>query len=228
MPFAGRLKIRGKIVVLSGLHIGAGTTGGIGLVDTPLVRDPLTRRPVVPGSSLKGRMRQSLELLVGQNSTEVSRLFGAPAEYSSRERTRLFVRDALLSEQSAMKLESMETDSLYVEIKSENRINRASGVAEHPRQIERLPAGSELDMEFVYNASEIDQVADDLQNLAAALNFIEDEYLGGNGSRGYGKVAFKISDLEWKSLDQYKTRQQGVQHRCQNGWIEEAVALVKS
>lgn len=228
MPFAGRLTIRGKITVVSGLHIGAGTTGGIGLIDTPLVRDPLTRRPVVPGSSLKGRLRHALELLVGSNNPEVSRLFGGPADHSARERTRLFVRDAVLTDESAAKLESMDTDSLYVEIKSENRINRASGVAEHPRQIERLPAGAILNLEMVYNPDSADQVSDDLQNLAAALDFVADEYLGANGSRGYGKVAFQISSLEWKTLDHYKTRQQGESKDTAASWVKEAVELVKS
>ncbi|MBY0546606.1 MAG: type III-A CRISPR-associated RAMP protein Csm3 [Candidatus Obscuribacterales bacterium] len=228
MPFAGRLTIRGTITVLSGLHIGAGITGGIGLIDTPLVRDPLTRRPIVPGSSLKGRLRHALELLVGAHHPEVSRLFGAPTDHSSKERTRLFVRDAVLTAQSASKLESMDTDSLYVEIKSENRINRASGVAEHPRQIERLPAGAILNLEMVYNPDSTDQVSDDLQNLAAALDFIEDEYLGANGSRGYGKVAFQISSLEWKSLDHYKTRQRANAKDATTSWVQEAVELVKS
>lgn len=229
MPFAGRLTIRGKIQVLTGLHIGAGTAGGIGLIDTPLVRDPQTRRPVVPGSSLKGRLRHALEILLGSGNAEVLRLFGGPADNSAKDsRTRLFVRDSLLTDQSATKLESLDTDSLYVEIKSENRINRASGVAEHPRQIERLPAGSELDLELVYNVVSEDQAREDLQNLAAALDYVEDEYLGGSGSRGYGKVAFQIQSLEWRSLHDYKERKKGVRKGTGSGWIQEAVEMVKT
>lgn len=229
MRFAGRLTIRGKIQVLTGLHIGSGTAGGIGLIDTPLVRDPLTRRPVVPGSSLKGRLRHALEVLVGQNNHEVSRLFGGPADNANKDnRTRLFVRDSVLTDQSATKLESLDTDSLYVEIKSENRINRASGVAEHPRQIERLPAGAELELELVYNVASSEQASDDLQNLCAALDFVEDEYLGGSGSRGYGKVAFQIQSLEWRSLDDYRKRTKGLRKGAGSGWIEEALELLKS
>lgn len=229
MRFAGRLTIRGKIQVLTGLHIGAGTAGGIGLIDTPLVRDPLTRRPVVPGSSLKGRLRHALEILVGPNNAEVVRLFGGPSDGGNKDhRTRLFVRDSVLTDQSANRLESLDTDSLYVEIKSENRINRASGVAEHPRQIERLPAGAELNLEMVYNVVADDQITDDLQNLAAALNFVEDEYLGGSGSRGYGKVAFQVQSLQWRSIEDYRERKQGVSKDTASTWIQDAVDLTKA
>ncbi len=54
----GRLLIEGEIEALTGLHIGAGRGDlVIGGMENPVVRDPLTDRPYIPGSSLKGKLR---------------------------------------------------------------------------------------------------------------------------------------------------------------------------
>ena len=48
-----KIKISGKIIVKSGLHIGGGgETSMIGAIDSPVVRDTLTKLPIIPGSSL--------------------------------------------------------------------------------------------------------------------------------------------------------------------------------
>jgi CRISPR-associated protein Csm3 len=60
------LVIEGKIKLLTGLHIGAGNDQiKIGGVDNPVVRDPVTKEPYIPGSSIKGKMRMLLELYLG-------------------------------------------------------------------------------------------------------------------------------------------------------------------
>lgn len=205
MQFTGRLIIRGKINVLTGLHIGTGGSGGIGLVDNPVIRDPLTRRPIIPGSTLKGRLRHALEMILGSESAEVWRLFGAKVDaFDKKGSGRICLRDAHLTDDSAKALESVDTDSLYVEIKTENRIDRARGVAEHPRQSERLPAGAIMHFEIIYNAYDQKEVLDDLQNIEAALRFVEDEYIGGSGTRGYGKVEFEVEELAYTSVDNYR------------------------
>ena len=54
--------IKGKIVLKTGLHIGAGSDEiHIGGIDTPVVKDPLKGWPYIPGSSLKGKIRTLLE-----------------------------------------------------------------------------------------------------------------------------------------------------------------------
>ncbi|MBZ0187124.1 MAG: type III-A CRISPR-associated RAMP protein Csm3 [Candidatus Obscuribacterales bacterium] len=207
MSFFGRITLTGTISVQTGLHIGTGGAGGIGLVDNPIIRDPISKRPIVPGSSLKGRLRHGLETLLGENSQrhpEVTRLFGGSADDSESGLTRLYVRDSHLTEGTVKHLESLDSDSNFVEVKTENRIDRVTGTAEHPRQAERLPAGSKLELEIVYNVYNLDEAADDLQNLRACFDFVEDEYLGGSGSRGYGRVKLPIDKVVWKTIDDYK------------------------
>ena len=54
----GKLLIRCKLTVLTGMHIGGSDTySAIGAVDAPVIRDPRTHLPIVPGSSLKGKLR---------------------------------------------------------------------------------------------------------------------------------------------------------------------------
>jgi CRISPR-associated protein Csm3 len=60
------LEVRGELELLTGLHIGAGKDEvKIGGMDNPVVRNPLTREPYIPGSSLKGKIRMLLELYYG-------------------------------------------------------------------------------------------------------------------------------------------------------------------
>jgi len=60
------VEITGELELLTGLHIGAGNDNiEIGGMDNPVVRDPLTNEPYIPGSSIKGKMRMLLELYLG-------------------------------------------------------------------------------------------------------------------------------------------------------------------
>ena len=45
---------------LSALHVGTGQ--GVGIVDLPIARSKATNLPVVPGSGLKGILRDELQL----------------------------------------------------------------------------------------------------------------------------------------------------------------------
>jgi len=57
------INITGKIVLKTGLHIGAGDTEmHIGGTDNPVVKHPHTNEPYIPGSSIKGKVRSLVEL----------------------------------------------------------------------------------------------------------------------------------------------------------------------
>ena len=57
----GKIVILCEMKVVTGLHIGAsGAFSAIGAVDSPVIRDPMTQMPIVPGSSLKGKLRTLL------------------------------------------------------------------------------------------------------------------------------------------------------------------------
>lgn len=86
---------------------------------------------------------------------------------------------------------------LYTEFKPENTINRFTSAA-NPRFMERVVEGSEFEFEIIYgvyqmNENDTDEVVNnDLSNLLEALRLLESSFIGGSGSRGYGKVKFKL------------------------------------
>ena len=76
------------------------------------------------------------------------------------------------------------------EIKFENSINRVTAVA-NPRQIERVIRGALFGVDMMYEMEEENEAVEDLTILAEGIKLVQYDYLGGNGSRGYGKVAFR-------------------------------------
>jgi len=118
--------------------------------------------------------------------------------------SRLIIRDAYLADDWATKLrESEYTDMPYTEIKWENVINRLKGTAEHPRQMERVPAGAEFNVNFVINIFDGDDEKEYLECLKSGLELLQGDYLGGSGSRGYGQVHIFIGQPEIKDIKDY-------------------------
>ena len=117
---------------------------------------------------------------------------------------RLIVRDAHLDSHSVEKLKRVDTGLYMTEWKFENGIDRITSAA-NPRQVERVPAGAEFKFELVYTIENEEQVIEDLKNLAIALAILEDDALGGHGSRGYGKIKFQQIQFFYRSLAQYQT-----------------------
>ena len=212
-PIMGKVLIRGTILCETGLHIGGAQESlDIGGIDAPVLRDPLTRRPYIPGSSLKGKMRALLERKTGKEfqrysgqnvwrhecsdpACDVCRLFGATGgKDGDNLPARLIVRDCKLTDESEEKLRTIETGLQYMEWKFENALDRVTAAA-NPRQLERVPAGAEFEFEMVYNVETEDkeEVKEDLNNVLDLMSLLEDDFLGGHGSRGYGKIKFKIA-----------------------------------
>lgn len=223
----GRVILTGEVEARTGLHIG-GSPGAlaIGNVDLPVIRDARTNRPYIPGSSLKGKMRSLSEKLTGapqnrnigrdvkihiaENAEEYGRywvnpVFGVPGEvkFGVTAPNRLIVRDVPLTEGSARELLDKKTDQPFTEVKWEAAIDRVTSAAT-PRQIERVPAGARFGpMELVLSLYLREDVAH-LAHLLTALQLVEDDYLGGQGSRGSGKVAFLNLSVACKHGDAYK------------------------
>ena len=196
----GKFIITGKIKVLTGLHIGtSGDFSAIGAVDNIVIRDAVTNKPIIPGSSLKGKMRYLLSRAkynstltmpnIKKESDDIKRLFGAsePVVLS-----RLQFCDMLLREKDYGR--DVEFDLPYTEIKYENTIDRGTGTA-NPRQQERVPAGSEFDFRLIYNIENTENMEEevkcDFENILLMFELLEDDYLGGHGTRGYGRVKFE-------------------------------------
>lgn len=81
------------------------------------------------------------------------------------------------------------TDLPYTESKTEVTIDRITAKA-MPRTIERVPAGVSFNVNMVINIFDGEDESKLLKTLNDAMALLEDDYLGGNGSRGYGQVAF--------------------------------------
>ncbi len=238
----GRVFIETKIKALTGLHIGGSNTDlEIGGLDKAVIRNPLTKRPYIPGSSLRGKMRSQMEKLLGlpqnqpigqvrihtcQTKSEfdnnggclVCTVFGVPAEKDYDNHTRLVVRDAELTDTSAQSLQDARTDLLYGELKTEVAIDRVTSAAT-PRTIERVPAGAVFgpaELVFgVYDAADFARV----KVMLDALQLVEDDYLGGSGSRGSGKVKFEEIHLYLRNGKDYS---QPVHYREQSfGSVQE-------
>ncbi|RUR78677.1 type III-A CRISPR-associated RAMP protein Csm3 [Chlorogloeopsis fritschii PCC 9212] len=291
----GKFILKSQIEVKTGLHIGGGGENlDIGGLDKPVIRDPLTQYPYLPGSSIKGKLRAITERLTnkplnrpsgsntyryesddladgfsevgglliryeGASTCLVSRLFGSTGTncwidtdtvasqglesvqnaqrrhiaWATNSRTgrfvenannqlnagetvgeyikvkgrncpaRLIVRDSHLSPQSAEQLKKVDTGLFMTEWKFENGIDRVTAAA-NPRQFERVPAGSIFEFELVYTVENPEQAIKDLENIAIALAILEDDALGGHGSRGYGKVEFKKFNFFYRDLEYYR------------------------
>ena len=211
------------LILESGLHIGAGDSEiHIGGIDNSVVKHPISGEPYIPGSSLKGKIRSLLEWKSGAVQEEplgkkeydrsegaqqtavkhILQLFGISGDTQDEGfqkkigHTRLAFWDCPLDETYAQ--EQRDNDRLYTEAKSENRINRIAGTAEHPRQTERVPAGAKFRFKLTLKTFDGDDAAL-RQTLLTGLKLLEWDSLGGSGSRGYGKVRFANLALDGDS-----------------------------
>lgn len=297
-PLLGKFRLASTLIAETGLHIGGGGEKlDIGGLDKPVVRDPLTQYPYLPGSSIKGKLRSILERVLnkplnraggsgtfryesddlvdgyseisdeqkvayeGAINCQISRLFGSTGgsnfwvetelaraeklermdvtctikgvQYSKVKKgrnapARLIVRDCHLQSESAEKLKRVDTGLYMTEWKFENGIDRVTAAA-NPRQIERVPADSRFKFELVYTVEDARQAIEDLQNIAIALSLLEDDALGGHGSRGYGKVRFENFQCFWRDLGQYRrVTEDGIGFRASILEVEDTLALLKN
>lgn len=187
-----KIKLNYTIELVTGLHIGGNSENvEIGGIDNPVIKVATKdNQPYIPGSSLRGKMRCLLEQIEGATavgrSGKVNSLFGySEAKIPSR----LIVRDAYIQKESAELLKNCDSlDMPYTEGKWENSIDRTKGTATNPRQTERVPAGVKFDAEFIINIWEDDDEKQLRLLLENGIKALENDYLGGNGTRGYGQV----------------------------------------
>lgn len=152
----------------------------------------------------------------------IQKLFGSVAKESDF-KTRLIVRDAYLNnevfEQMLNKtgdFEKLELD--YTEGKWENTIDRLTSTA-NPRQLERVPAGAKFDFSIVFTYyEESDGVL--VKMLLEGMQLLQDDYLGGSGSRGYGQIIFQDISISEKTAESYKEHS-GATEKVSNKTLDE-------
>ncbi|MDK2976597.1 MAG: CRISPR-associated protein Csm3 [Candidatus Marinimicrobia bacterium] len=221
MKLEKKIFIKGNILAVTGLHIGGSNQGmSIGGVDNSVIRDPITLVPYIPGSSLKGKMRSLLEKQLGHMSYDekndfygpcdcgeciICKIFGTSAN-KAKESGRLIVRDAFMNESSRLELEqNTNMDMPFTEVKTEASIDRIKSKA-NPRQLERVPAGTTFQFELVLDIYNGDDEKEFLDYIEQALHLVEDDYLGGGGSRGSGQVRIEWDEVKktYKDRDAYE------------------------
>jgi len=223
------LEIKAKLVLETGLHIGAGDSEmHIGGIDNSVIKHPITQSPYIPGSSLKGKIRTLLEWRSGEvkkaplslddlkeakNKEEVKnilRLFGIGGDAKNTDDivkeigvSRLAFWDCALD--AGWEKAIRDDNQLLTEAKSENTIDRITSTAGNPRQTERVPAGAKFNFKLMLRQFEGDK-PELLDLVLKGLKLLELDSLGGSGSRGYGKVKFieLTVDGKTRNLDDIK------------------------
>lgn len=200
-------KIEGTIKLQSGLHIGGGDASmKIGGIDNEVIKHPITNEPYIPGSSLKGKIRSLLEWKLGlvginegkpanvtknypteiekENAVKIAQLFGNGGEIKNNEDLSKKIGVTRVSFNDCEIKEKVKT-----EVKFENSINRITSKADNPRQTERVPSGATFNFTVTVKVFENDDNLTSL--LKEGMKLLELDSLGGNGSRGYGKIKFE-------------------------------------
>jgi len=211
--------IKGKILCETGLYIGGSNDNiDIGGTDNAIIRDVVSDLPFIPGSSLKGKLRSLFELNDKESARSVltnggkpstdencnaAKIFGVSADEGRDLKfpTRLIVRDSFPTEESIELWNKYEDIVRGSELKYENNINRVNSSAT-PRNIERVPKGSSFNFEMIFSVYEEDE--NNLMNVFEAMRLLEDNYLGGSGSRGFGKVKFTDISIIKRDQNYYK------------------------
>jgi len=224
--------LTGKIYCVTGLRVGSSTGSvEIGGNDNPVIRNPYNDEPYIPGSSIKGKVRSILEWALDkvekdgkihsckESDCPICNIFGISASDSEQSDSngsdasdsvqadsdapriaRAIFRDAFLTESTKNWLKERDITK-YTEIKYENVINRCTAKAEHPRPVERIPAGSEFDFSLSFRMfNDYDEKY--WKVLLFGLKLLENDALGGCGSRGYGRIEFKdLIDENGEKID---------------------------
>jgi len=209
MKLIYKIQIKGKLTVETGMHIGGSEVElNIGGIDNAVVKDSKTGIPYIPGSSLKGKLRDLIARKKGYKNLkadveETFILFGEGANDNHRNTGHLIIRDAFFN--------GLDFDpEKGLEEKSENTIDRVTGRA-NPRNMERVVRGAVFNLDMVldlyneYNvkrelSTDVFKIKDKqtisdtelLNALKLGFRLLENDYLGGSGTRGYGKVSLEF------------------------------------
>lgn len=140
-------------------------------------------------------------LLFGRNPGRMERVSGEAFDTTYATPARLTAYDAPLDLESITAQMRENLDDELTEVKSENAIDRVTCQA-NARTLERVPAGARFRVRFVLDIL----CAEDRELLAKileGLRLLEDDSLGGGGSRGNGRVRFENWRLTWRGRGFY-------------------------
>lgn len=149
--------------------------------------------------------------LFGRAPSQQELINGQKIEIQNKIPTRIIVGDAYIDEESVKNMkENLDYD--YTEVKFENTLDRILSTA-NPRQTERVPRGAKFSFEIIINRFIVNEIDDDirfLKELLIAMKLLEDDYLGGQGTRGYGKIAFRNISIEYRDIHYYSNESKDI------------------
>ena len=247
-PFVGKITLSGTLTTRTGLHIGArsGSVNPRG-IDAPIVYEPFRQAsdggqdsrlfPYIPGSSLRGKLRMFLVRVLDKPVQEIIRAGGKPIRLHSCQNEdcqvcRLFgsvpVGEDNWSLPSAVHISDLrltpEARQNFVrELKSENATDRLT-MSANPRVIERIPPGTTFDFSLTYYVRAPKTMEEDVNNLLTTLALLQDDTLGGHGSRGYGQMSLSLKEMKAR---RFGGKQEG-EKACSLEDTKKSLAEVKS
>jgi CRISPR-associated protein Csm3 len=141
-------------------------------------------------------------LIFGRSPGRLDRVSGSDGgDNTSATPARLTVYDAPLDAESITSAMRENLDDEVTEVKSENAVDRITSQA-NPRTLERVPAGARFRIRIVMDVL-CDEDKELFGRIAEGLRLMEDDSLGGGGSRGSGRVRFSGMRLTWRGRDFY-------------------------
>src|SRR3974390_1211569 len=140
-------------------------------------------------------------LIFGRNPGRMERVQGETLDTSQATPARLAAFHPPLHPGSITPAMRENLDDELTEVKSENAIDRITSQA-NPRTLERVPAGARFRTRFVMDVL-CDEDAPLFLRLLEGMRLLEDDTLGGGGSRGSGRARFSSLKLGWRGKNYY-------------------------
>jgi len=163
------------------------------------VMDYLANKDLLKDSSGKKKFEKFNE----KTLRNIIKLFGSTDDNGEIGVTRLIVEDSFISEDIRKRYVKKEIE--LFEEKSENSINRITGRVNTKgggvRNIERVVPGVEFKSILILRVFEEDDEEAFEELIKRGVKLLERDYLGGSGSRGYGRVEINEIKFEDENFD---------------------------
>jgi CRISPR-associated protein Csm3 len=143
-----------------------------------------------------------ISLLFGRMPGRVERVEGDSLSQGTITPARLTVYDAALRIESITPQMRESLDDELTEVKSESAIDRLTSQSQ-ARTLERVPAGASFQLRLVLDVL-CEEDKELIPVLLQGLSLLEDDSLGGGGSRGSGRVRFGNLKLTWRNAGFYR------------------------
>ncbi|EPH13656.1 CRISPR type III-a/mtube-associated ramp protein csm3 [Myroides odoratimimus CCUG 12700] len=211
-PLLGKIIIKGELKVLTGLAIGGSKSGiDIGALDNPVIKIKRGNSdvPYIPGSSLKGKLRALLAKAIGSKSVIEDRELMKNEKSEFKHLANVFgytegktVQEALLKVRDGF-IKAVHNTEEVTEEKVENTIDRVKGTA-IPRPIERVLPETVFEIDLCLDVYDLEEAKEHLQLLDLGLELLQQDYLGGGGTRGNGRVQTNVYVQDYLKINTAK------------------------